>query len=181
MATLPNDKKMNLTLSIVNSTQEDIEAIFALYDTATAYQKMFTKKHWKGFERTLVETEISEHRQFKIVMHDQIVCAFVITFSDPYIWQEKGIEPAIYIHRIATHPDYHGNGFVKEIVNWATQYATKIRIKYIRLDTTSGNDKLTNYYIRCGFTYLGNQECILTDDLPAHYKDGLFSLFEIKL
>ena len=54
-------------------------------------------------------------------------------------------------------------------------------INFIRLDTTSGNEKLTNYYIQCGFTYLGDQECVITDLLPAHYKNGPFSLFEIKL
>jgi ribosomal protein S18 acetylase RimI-like enzyme len=172
---------MNNKLAIVKSELEDIDIIFDLYNLATIYQKMLTKKHWKGFERKLVETEIKEQRQFKIVMQEQIVCVFVVTFSDPYIWQQKGIEPAIYVHRIATHPDYRGNGFVMDIVNWAKEYAIEKRVKFIRLDTTSGNDRLTNYYIRCGFTYLGNQECILTDELPAHYKDGPFSLFEIKL
>ena len=166
---------------IVNSTQDDIDAIFDLYDSATIYQKKVFRKHWQGFERKLIETEIDEYRQWKLMVDGQIVCVFVITFSDPFIWQEKDKDPAIYIHRIATHPNYRGQGYVKEIVNWVKQYARENGKDFVRLDTSSGNDRLNNYYVQCGFTYLGVQECIPTDELPTHYKDGPFSLFEIKL
>lgn len=49
------------------------------------------------------------------------------------------------------------------------------------MDTGSGNEKLNNYYARCGFTYLGVAEIENAADLPAHYKDGASSLFEIRI
>ena len=168
-------------LSISNSTPQDIDAIFNLYEEGTAYMKKVSKKHWKGFERKLVETEINEHRQWKLVADEQIVGVFVISFNDPFIWEEKDKDPAIYIHRIATHPDYRGNGLVKQIVSWAKEFAKETEKKFIRMDTGSGNDRLNNYYISCGFTYLGVKEYPITDNLPAHYKDGSSSLFEIEL
>ncbi|NLR61784.1 GNAT family N-acetyltransferase [Chitinophaga polysaccharea] len=168
-------------MKITNSTPEDISLIFSLYDAGTLLQKKVAQKQWLGFEPSLIEKEINEKRLWKIVEADQLVCVFSIAFNDPAIWKEKDSDPAIYIHRIATHPDYHGNGYVKHIVAWCREYAIQHQKQFIRMDTGSGNDKLNNYYVSCGFNYLG---VIATDDspeLPAHYKNGTSSLFEIQL
>ena len=37
-------------MEIKNSTIEDIDAIFDLYDQATAYQKTVFNKNWEGFD-----------------------------------------------------------------------------------------------------------------------------------
>ncbi len=168
-------------MKIENSTYNDLSAIFKLYEEGTAYQKKVAKKHWKGFERSMVEKEIEEQRQYKIIVDGQIACVFAITFSDPYIWQEKNSDPAIYIHRIVTNPAFHGQGFVKIIVEWAKNYAKQNGKLFIRMDTGSGNDKLNNYYIKCGFNYLGIIEIKEAENLPKHYIGGSSSLFEIKV
>jgi ribosomal protein S18 acetylase RimI-like enzyme len=168
-------------MTILNSTSQDIDNIFKLYDAGTAHQKKVAQRHWQGFDRGLVETEILEKRQWKIIVDGEIACVFAITFSDPFIWKEKSDDPAIYIHRIATNPGFRGNSYVKHIVEWAKTYATENKKEYIRMDTGSGNEKLNNYYVSCGFEYLGIIEHNDTGDLPAHYKVGGSSLFEIKL
>lgn len=112
---------------------------------------------------------------------DRIACIFSITLQDPFIWKEKDKDPAVYIHRIATHPDFRGNGYVRHIVQWAREYALRTGKSYIRMDTGGGNDKLNNYYISCGFNYLGIIAPVVSDELPAHYKEGTSSLFEIAL
>lgn len=168
-------------MKIINSTLEDTDTLFDIYDQATVLQKLVGKKHWMGFDREMVKTEIQEKRQWKIVIDGNIACVFVTTFSDPEIWGEKDKDPAVYIHRIATHPAYRGNSFVKKIVVWATDFAQLHQKSFIRIDTGSGNDKLNNYYIGCGFNYLGIKELTDTADLPAHYQQGSFSLFEIRL
>ncbi|MFE3849165.1 GNAT family N-acetyltransferase [Flavobacterium sp. LB3P45] len=166
-------------MTVENSVIGDIDVIFKLYDEGTAYQKSVAKKHWKGFERSLIEAEIGESRQWKIIVDGEIACVFAITYSDPFIWEEKDKEPSIYIHRIATNPFFRGNGFTKRIVAWAKEFALENEKRFIRMDTGSGNDKLNNYYISCGFTYLGITEYQVTDSLPEHYKGGSSSLFEI--
>jgi ribosomal protein S18 acetylase RimI-like enzyme len=168
-------------MKIINSVPEDIETIFRLYDEGTTYQKAVAKKHWKGFERSLIELEIREKRQWKIMMGEEVACVFAISFNDPFIWKGKDKDPAIYIHRIATNPLFRGNSFVKHIIAWATDYAKENGWQYIRMDTGSGNDKLNKYYIDCGFTYLGVIELGDTENLPDHYKGGSSSLFEIKI
>lgn len=170
-----------MLMKIELSTREDIDTIFSLYDEGTRYQKAVAKKHWQGFERALVEREIDEKRQWKIVTDGAVACVFAIAFSDPLIWQEKNSAPAIYLHRIATNPVFYGNGYVKHIIAWAKDYALQHGKSFIRMDTGSGNERLNNYYVSCGFKYLGVTEISDTDDLPDHYKGGTSSLFEISL
>lgn len=168
-------------MKIVNSTNADIETIFELYNHGTEHQKKVAKKHWKGFQRSLIEQEISEKRQWKIVIDNEVACVFAIDYNDPDIWGDKDNDPSIYIHRIATNPVFRGRFLVKQIVEWAKVHARETQKTFIRMDTGSGNEKLNNYYVNCGFTYLGVVKLTNSDSLPAHYKDGDFSLFEIRL
>lgn len=168
-------------MEIINSVSADIDSIFELYEEGTKYQKLMAPKHWKGFERPMVEEEIAENRQWKILINGEIACVFATTFHDPLIWREKDNDPSLYIHRIATNPAFRGRGLVKQIVAWAKAYAIAHGKKYLRMDTGSGNEKLNNYYVSCGFTYMGVTNMEQSEGLPAHYKNGSFSLFEIIL
>lgn len=168
-------------MTILHSTQEDLDAIFKIYDDATDYQKKQTINYWKGFERSLVKKEIDEKRQYKIMADDEIACVFVINYDDPLIWKERNADPSIYIHRIATNPAFRGSSFVKQIVEWAKSHAKETGKEFIRMDTTSGNDKLNNYYFNCGFADKGIAQIGFDEELPVHYRGGSVNLFEIKL
>jgi ribosomal protein S18 acetylase RimI-like enzyme len=168
-------------MNVIKSDHQDIALIFQLYDEATAHQKKVTTQHWMGFERSMVEQVINEGLQYKIVIDEEIACIFTLAFHDPLIWAEKDNDPAVYIHRIATNPKFRGRNLVKHIVAWVKQYAIANGKAFIRLDTSSGNDKLNNYYISCGFNYLGVTQLSDATGLPAHYQNGAFSLFEIAL
>jgi Acetyltransferase (GNAT) family. len=168
-------------MNILHSSFDDIDSIFKIYDDATEYQKKQTINIWKGFERSLVQKEIEEKRQYKIMVDGEIACVFVINYDDPLIWKERNADPSIYIHRIATNPLFRGGSFVKQIVEWAKDHAKETGKEFIRMDTFSGNDKLNNYYFTCGFADKGITQIGLEDDLPAHYRGGSINLFEIKL
>jgi hypothetical protein len=94
---------------IVNSTHDDIPEIFSLYDAAVAYQKERFDKHWQTFDIEVIEKEISEKRQWKMLINDQIACIFVTTDNDALIWGEKEDGQAIYLHRIVTSVAFRGN------------------------------------------------------------------------
>ena len=168
---------------IINSTMEDIDTIFNFYDMAIDFQKKVFHKQWEGFEHSLVETEIKENRQWKIIENGKVACTFVITFNDTFIWKERDKQPSIYIHRIVTNPEFRGKNYVNDIILWAKQYCKEQKRDFIRLDTWGDNHKLIDYYVQCGFTFL---EIIPIDNvpeggnssLPKHYK-GTLALFEI--
>lgn len=166
-------------MKIENCSIEDIEEIFRLYRIATAFQKTKFIVHWPDFERSLVETEIMENRQWKIVIDEQVACVWATTYSDPLIWEEKNSDPSVYIHRIATNPDYRGNHLVTHMVAWAREHAMANNKKYVRLDTVGENEKLIDYYTKCGFRFLGLSKLKNTNGLPAHYDNASVSLFEL--
>src|SRR3954471_7151684 len=134
---------------ILNSTVEDIDAIFNLYKAASDFQKTKRVVQWLGFDRALIKNEIDEGRQWKIIIDNQIACIWATTFSDPLIWEDRNNDPAIYIHRIATNPDVRGQNLVSKIVEWAKHYAKANGKEFIRMDTVGNNEALIHYYKIC--------------------------------
>ncbi|SHF27131.1 GNAT family N-acetyltransferase [Chryseobacterium vrystaatense] len=166
---------------ITNSNAEDIGEIFSLYRVATDFQKTKNIVLWPEFKQSLIETEIAENRQWKILIDNEIACIWAVAFSDPQIWGEQNADPAVYIHRIATNPKFRGQNLVAEIVEWAKKYAVDNQKQFIRMDTVGENKSLISYYIKCGFDFIGLVKLIDTDGLPEHYHNAEVSLFEINL
>ena len=179
---MENLMRSMIKTSIINSSIEDIDFIFSLYKIATEYQKKrFPENIWPVFQRSLVETEINENRQWKLLIDNEIACVWAITFSDPEIWEEKNIEPAIYIHRIATNPKFRGHKLVLKIVEWSRKYAISHEKSFVRMDTCGNNIALINHYENCGFDFLGINKIANSEGLPSHYHNADVCLFEMKL
>jgi GNAT superfamily N-acetyltransferase len=168
-------------MEIQNATNKDIDEIFRLYKIATDFQKSKYIIHWPEFELDLVQTEISENRQWKIIIANKIACVWATTFSDPQIWEGRNTDPAVYIHRIATNPEFRGQNLVGHIVEWAKKYALRNEKRFIRMDTVGENPGLINYYKKCGFDFLGLLKLKNAVGLPAHYDNATVSLFQLEL
>ncbi|MCZ4245146.1 GNAT family N-acetyltransferase [Pedobacter punctiformis] len=171
---------MQNEVQVLNSEAKDIDVIFDFYDMAIEHQKKVFNKHWQGFSREMVTTEIAENRQYKILVDGQVAAIFAVTFDDELIWKERD-QDSIYIHRIVTHPDFRGYSFVKQIVEWAKKYAAENDLQYIRMDTWADNEKLLKYYTGCGFDFAGTVSLTKTEGLPKHYEGISLNLFEIKV
>ena len=170
-----------MNLQISNSSKHDIDEIFRLYKIATDFQKTRFSVHWPEFDRKLVETEIYENRQWKIVIDGKIACIWATTFDDPQIWEERNEDPSVYIHRIATNPDFRGQNLVGQIVEWVKIYAKENQKEFVRMDTVGDNKGLVSYYEKCGFDFLGLLKLKNTEGLPAHYDNATVSLFQMTL
>jgi ribosomal protein S18 acetylase RimI-like enzyme len=157
-------------MKIENSVTTDIDEIFRLYGIASVYQKIKNVVVWPDFDRQLVERELKENRQWKLLINGQIACVWAITFNDPEIWEERDQDAAIYIHRIATNPDFRGNNLVGILVEWAKEYALSINKDFVRLDTLGNNVKLIEHYTTNGFDFLGIFDLKTTAELPIHYQ-----------
>ncbi|WP_421942297.1 GNAT family N-acetyltransferase [Pedobacter sp.] len=171
---------MENKIAVVNSSTADIDIIFEFYDMAIAHQKKVFNKHWQGFSRSLIETEVAENRQYKILVDGQVACIFAVTFDDKLIWGDRD-QDAIYIHRIVTHPDFRGFAFVKRIIDWAKAFCAENNLKFIRMDTWADNEKLLQHYTQSGFDYVGIADLKNSEGLPKHYEGISLSLFEIKI
>ncbi len=167
---------------IENSSPDDIGEIFRLYRLATEYQKIkFPANQWPDFDPAMVANEIRENRQYKLLIDSNIACVWAVTHSDPEIWQEKNADPSVYIHRIATNPDFRGDNYVKIIVDWAKEYCYQNKLSFIRLDTCGHNEGLIKHYTSCGFVFLGIHKIKDSTGLPSHYIDADVCYFEIAL
>lgn len=169
-------------MTITNSNLDDITEIFRLYQLARDFQKIqFPENLWPEFDRDFIATEVIENRQFKIVNDNKIACIWAITYNDADIWEEKENNDAIYIHRIATNPEFRGNNFVQMIADWSKDFARKENKKFVRMDTCGQNDRLINHYKNCGFEFLGMKKLKDSSGLQAHYHNADVCFFEIEL
>ena len=170
-----------MNFQIQNSNINDKDEIFRLYKIATDFQKTKFTLHWPEFDGKLIETEISENRQWKIVFDGEIACVWATTFNDPQIWEKRNEDPSVYIHRIATNPDFRGQNLVALIIDWVKIYAKENKKQFVRMDTVGDNLGLINYYTKCGFDFLGLLKLKNTEGLPAHYDNAMVSLFQMKI
>ncbi|NOT51836.1 MAG: GNAT family N-acetyltransferase [Chitinophagaceae bacterium] len=168
-------------MQIINSTLADKDFILDMYNIAIEYQKARSLRSWLPFDPAMVEEEIGQKKQWKIVDGDTIVCIFLTAYEDPFIWGEKNKDPSVYIHRIVTHPDFHGNNYTMKIIEWAKQHAKENGKQFLRMDTWGDNPRLIDYYINCGFNYIETLTPENTKHLPKHYSCISLSLFEIEV
>lgn len=168
-------------MEIVRSTVDDLQTIFDLYDAAIAHQKAVSNQFWLPFDRKLVETEIAEGRQWKIVVDGETACVFVTAYSDADIWGEKDLDPSVYLHRIVTNPAFRGRNFVGVIIEWARVHGKSLGKKFLRLDTWAENLKLKEIYTRNGFAFLGNAAPANPAGLPSHYSGIMLGFYEMEI
>jgi len=169
-------------MEIINSSIEDIDKIFFLYDDAIEYQKKVFYKHWGDFERSLIEREIKENRLWKMIIANEMACVFSLSFNDSLFWKEKDKQPSVYIHRIAINSKFRGSGFILSIMEWARQYCKTNGKEFIRMDTWGDNPKLINYYVKCGFNHVDTVILDKIEGLPIHYiKNETLALLELKV
>lgn len=164
-----------------NSELTDLDEIFRLYDAVIEFQKTVFHKSWLPFERELIEREIAGKRNWKIVSDDgKILCVFSLAFEDPLIWGAVA-EPSIFLHRVAVDPAKRGLRLFPIIVEWLKVYGRERSREFIRMDTWSDNQKLTNYYVGCGFDYIGIVAPSKPEEMPKHYEGITLGLFEMKI
>jgi len=129
----------------------------------------------------LIETEILDGRQWKITKSGKMICVWATTFDDPYNWKNKNNDPSVYIHRIASNPEFRGHNLVEKNVLWCKNYAKENDKEFIRLDTVGENKKLIAHYKKNRFDFLGLFSLENSKALPAHYHNATVSLFELRL
>jgi hypothetical protein len=168
-------------MEIVNCSLVDIDFIFDLFKSAIAYQKQKGYELWPLFSREMVEKDIIDGRQWKIMEDENVLCVFSVMYNDPVIWLERDVDPAVYLHRITVNPQFKGKRMMEVIKAWALNHALEKGKKYLRMDTWGNNENLRNYYVSCGYTYIGQQNLPKVEGLPDHYGGNHLSLFEINV
>ncbi len=167
-------------IEFLKSTMDDIDMIFHFYDLAIEFQKTVYDKQWEYFEKSMIESEIKNDLQYKMVEKGEVLAIFALSFNDEQFWKERAKDPSIYIHRIVTHPDHYGKKMTEKIITWAKDFGKNQGKKYIRIDTWGDNKRLLDYYIKCGFRWVDTIELDKLKDVPVHYRGNL-ALLELPI
>lgn len=173
--------KFSSSVHVINSSYSDIDFIFKLFNSAIEYQKKNGYDLWPQFSRELIESEISEGRNWKVIEGENVIGFFSALYNDPVIWTNRDKDPAVYLHRIVVNPAFKSKGLMQIIKEWAIAHAKQKGKHYVRMDTWGNNKNLREYYINSGFNYIGQQHLQETPELPPHYGGSVLSLFEIEV
>jgi len=159
---------METTITIKQATLEDYDTIRELLYATAGWLKSKGLTQWAD-----LPTGARDHRiEAKILSGDTYLfykgetLAGTITLQtlpeewDLNLWTgvKEDLEAAIYVHRIATHREFAGQGLGQRMLDWAIPFGKKAGKTWIRLDCVGDNLALNAFYQRCGFTYLGESE-----------------------
>jgi GNAT superfamily N-acetyltransferase len=92
---------------------------------------------------------------------------FILRWSDENVWgPDDG--SAGYLHRLATHPDYAGQGIGAKLIAAADEL-TRARGRHcLRLDCDQANKRLRGYYESLGFSHAGDVPQVPRSSLPGY-------------
>ncbi|MEN7547618.1 GNAT family N-acetyltransferase [Rapidithrix thailandica] len=171
----------NVEHVITPSQEIDLKEIMQLYQAAITYQKEKGAVHWPEFEENSVLQEIREGKHYKIENLGSIICIFSIVYDEPVIWGDTEGAEAVYLHRMAAHPEYRGNSLFRKIKEWMIAHAQAGSRPFARLDTWAGSASLINYYQQSGFTKVDERIVPPSPSLQAHYWNQRIALFELSV
>lgn len=91
---------------------------------------------------------------------------FVLRWSDEKVWGPDDAD-AGYLHRLATHPDFAGQGIGATLIAAAEDLIAARGRRWLRLDCDRDNRGLRGYYESLGFSYRGD-----VTDVPRQSTSG---------
>lgn len=161
------------------SEQSDILAFRAFWDSAADYQRARQLPVWPSFPEERIRDEIRAGLHFSARMPDDVLAGyFSVALSDKAIWGTEERGDAIYIHRVCVNPARKGNNLAASILEWAPGYAASVGRKFVRMDTWADNKRLVDFYVDCGFNYIGDRQLGDVPELEPHYSNIKLALFQ---
>lgn len=146
---------------IREATTSDIEDILQITKACATY--MITKNifqwnnHYPNKNAFLKDLKRNELYVFEN-QNNIIGCITISSFMDEEYLPISWLTPngnSIYIHRLATHPEYQGKGYAQKLMTFAEHYSKENKYESIRLDTFSQNKRNQEFYELRGYKRLG--------------------------
>lgn len=167
-------------IRIVNTTAEDINFVYWLFEEAINYQKKNGYPAWKNYDKEALRAEIENHLQYKILRGEDVLGIFSIAYADPGTWGEYDTGSALFLHRTISNPNFKGSKTFGKIKDWAIHFAKQKGLQYIRMDTWSDNPDLIEFYKSHGFKVVASRVTSNSTDLPKQNRNLNVTLLEIK-
>lgn len=159
---------------IRNAILDDVSEILKITKACAAHMIRNNIFQWNEFypNASAFERDIERGECYVLEIENEIVgCVTISTFMDeeylPITWLTPN-ENNIYIHRLAVHPEYQGNGYAQQLLSFAEDYAKANTCASIRLDTFSQNKRNQKFYELRGYKKLGDIYFPKQSEHPFH-------------
>lgn len=147
-------------MSIEKASERDLGNIFALTKSCAKLlisQGIFQwNEHYPSKEVLLNDIKLKQI--WKCVINNKLVGIIVLTeVEDEDYKRVKWLtnnQNNLYVHRLAIHPDYQGEGYARKLMGFAEQYAVDKKYNSIRLDTFSQNKRNQRFYEKRNYVKL---------------------------
>ncbi len=168
-------------MEIINTDKNDLEFIYWLFEQAIVYQKKNNYPVWKEYDKGVLNNDIEEKLQYKILIDGKLACIFSVCYSDIFVWREREVGDAIYLHRIIVNPNFKGRKLVGNIIPFVRDLIKNKNIKYIRMDTWGDNPILMEYYQSFGFKIIDYYTTPDIKELPVQQRGNYVVLLQLEI
>jgi len=137
-----------------------LDEIFQLYRLCDIEMKKNGFTYWDDYpKKHQTKSDIINSSLYLLNQLDTLIA--VITLDEeqffPWFhvdWKYKEGTPLV-IHRLAVHPRHQNKGFGKNMMDFAETWALENQYKNIRLDASSNNLGVHDFYTSIGYTVAG--------------------------
>lgn len=119
------------------------------------------------------ETEMAqwldEHLSYGLFIQEQLVCAVSLRFP----WSKaKSITGYPHLGRFATHPEFQGHGYAKQLLAWVEKNIVHdlLHSPYLTLGTAENHPWLRRFYESQGFVVYDRQKLANNKHVTLYFK-----------
>lgn len=148
-------------MKIRKAKRQDIDTLLTI--TLACGKRLMTQHIYQRNEeypsRKAFTTDLEREELYVLLSNDAIIgCITISTFMDAEYQTVDWLTPNennIYIHRLAVHPEFQGQGYAQFLMNYAENYAREHQYQSVRLDTFSQNPRNLKFYEQRGYQTTG--------------------------
>ena len=156
----------------------DIKKLTEACAKALQQQNIFQwNEHYPSLEK--LKKDIENQELYVFEEENMIIAIIVLTPNMDEVyrnidWLSK-TDNNLYVHRLATHPEFWGKGYARKIMDFAEEFAKNKNFTSIRLDTFSKNIRNQKFYEARGYTKLGEVYFPHKNEYPFHCYEKLLA------
>lgn len=156
-------------MRVERASPSDLAAIHEAYERGRAIHREHAESPWPPFSDDALLAEMRADGLHRVMDGDTMVGVFSVTYEDEGIWGELERGAHIYLHRIARAEHHSGGSMVDAIVTWGLAQCDALGREGLRMDATSDNAPLLEYYRTFGFETVATLRMPADPRLSPHY------------
>ena len=157
---------------ILLAIEEDLEQINKLYVDRLQWFNENNIEQWGNkypdkYDVLYLKEQLKINKLYVVKNANKVIGSMLLKSEDSKYWEDSA--NAYYIHHLVT--DINTRGIGLELIEFAIQQCINDKKQYLRLDTVSKNNWLSEYYKKLGFEFFGTKEL----------KGGVENLWQMKI